>query len=81
MGDKVLKGTGIADIKSGGQNKWGLKNFVGNVQEWVVDGGSATARGGAYSDAIANCEVSTARPHSGGADGTTGFRVVLDEVG
>jgi serine/threonine protein kinase len=82
MGDKVLKGTGTADVKSGGQNKWGLKNFVGNVQEWVLDdAGGASARGGAYSDAIANCEVSTARPHGGGADETTGFRVVLDEVG
>jgi len=81
MGDKVLKGTGIADVKSGAQNKWGLKNFVGNVQELVVDGSGATARGGAYSDAISSCEISTARPNAGGADGTTGFRVVLDEVG
>jgi serine/threonine protein kinase len=82
MGDKVLKGTGTADVKSGGQNKWGLKNFVGNVQELVVDGsGTASVRGGAYSDPIANCEVSTGRPYGGGADDTTGFRVVLDEVG
>jgi hypothetical protein len=82
MGDKVLKGTGITDVKSGAQNKWGLKNFVGNVQELVIDGGGgATARGGAYSDPISNCEVSTTRPTSGDADETTGFRVVLDEVG
>lgn len=82
LGDKVLKGTGIANVKSGMSNSWGLKNFVGNVQEWVLDGsGSPQARGGAYSDSISNCEISTTRPHSGGADDTTGFRVVLEDVG
>ncbi|MBI2969788.1 MAG: protein kinase [Gammaproteobacteria bacterium] len=81
MGDKVLKGTGTASVKSGASNEWGLKNFVGNVQEWVIDGSGASARGGAFSDAINNCDLSTVRPHSGGADDATGFRVVLDEVG
>ena len=82
LGDKILKGTGIADVKSGLPNQWGLKNFVGNVQEWVIDGSGATsAVGGAFSDAIGNCGLDTARPHNGNADGTTGFRVILDDVG
>ncbi|MGH8245660.1 MAG: SUMF1/EgtB/PvdO family nonheme iron enzyme, partial [Gammaproteobacteria bacterium] len=82
MGDKILKGTGTASVKSGLSNSWGLKNFVGNVQEWVLEGtGSASARGGAYSDAITNCDLSTTRPDNGSADDSNGFRVVLDEVG
>lgn len=82
MGDKILKGTGTASVTSGMSNEWGLKNFVGNVQEIVLMGeGNATARGGAFSDAISNCDVSTARPMGGSGDEVTGFRIVLDEVG
>jgi hypothetical protein len=81
LGDKILKGTGIATIKSGRPNQWGIYNFVGNVQEWVQEGSSTSARGGAYSDAINNCDISTVRPHNGNADGITGFRVILEEVG
>ena len=78
LGDKILKGTGIVTIKSGKPNKWGIYNFVGNVQEWVQQGSSAAARGGAYSDAINNCDISTVRPHDGSADGITGFRVLME---
>jgi serine/threonine protein kinase len=82
MGDKILKGTGTASVTSGMSNDWGLKNFVGNVQEIVLMGeGSATARGGAFSDAISNCDVSTARPLGSGGDDVTGFRVLLEDVG
>lgn len=81
LGDKVLKGTGLATIKSGKPNKWGVYNFVGNVQEWVEEGSETSARGGAYSDAINNCDISTIRPHDGSADGITGFRVILVDVG
>jgi hypothetical protein len=48
LGDKVIKGTGIVSIKSGQSNGWGLKNYIGNIQEWVIDGDSVTARGGAF---------------------------------
>ncbi|MGK0298092.1 MAG: serine/threonine protein kinase [Gammaproteobacteria bacterium] len=81
LGDKILKGTGIATIKSGRPNKWGIYNFVVNVQEWVSEGSSTSARGGAFSDAINNCDITTVRPHDGNADGITGFRVILEEMG
>ena len=81
LGDKILKGTGIANIKSGRSNAWGLKNFVGNVQEWVIGSNGAEAMGGAFSDAISNCDLNSVRAHDGSADGTTGFRVVLEDVG
>ncbi|MFT5426879.1 MAG: serine/threonine protein kinase, partial [Gammaproteobacteria bacterium] len=51
LGDKVIKGTGTVSIKSGLSNGWGLKNYIGNVQEWVLDDNNVTARGGAFQDA------------------------------
>jgi formylglycine-generating enzyme required for sulfatase activity len=81
LGDKVIKGTGIVSIKSGKSNGWGLKNYIGNVQEWVVDGDTITARGGAFRDAHSKCEISYSKDHSGGADEITGFRLVLEEAG
>jgi formylglycine-generating enzyme required for sulfatase activity len=77
----VIKGTGIVSIKSGPSNAWGLKNYIGNVQEWVLDGEKITARGGAYQDAHSKCEISFSKNHSGGADDITGFRLVLVEAG
>ena len=82
LGDKVIKGTGPVSVVSGQQNGWGLKNYIGNVQEWVIDGGgSIKARGGAYEDSFSNCEISLERPHNGSADNSTGFRLVLDGIG
>ena len=81
LGDKTLKGTDLISVKSGMSNGWGLKNYLGNAQEWVKDGDSVRARGGAYSDALSNCEVSLSREHGGIADEITGFRVVLVNVG
>ena len=81
LGDKVLKGTGVANIKSGRPNDWGLKNFIGNVQEWAVGKNGTEAMGGAFSDAISNCNLSNVRNSDGSADNITGFRVVLEDVG
>jgi serine/threonine protein kinase len=81
LNGKVLKGTGIASVKSGKDNGWGLRNYVGNVQELVEDAGGTTAAGGAYSDAHAKCNITLQRPHNGSADETTGFRLLLEEIG
>ena len=81
LGEKVLKGTGIVSVKSGRANGWGLKNYVGNVQEWIMDDSGAMAAGGAFSDAHSKCDISLQRPHDGNADEATGFRIVLEEIG
>ncbi|MGY8815035.1 MAG: hypothetical protein ACKVHQ_10035 [Gammaproteobacteria bacterium] len=47
----------------------------------MSEGSSTSVRGGAFSDAINNCDISTVRPHDGNADGITGFRVILEEMG
>lgn len=81
LGEKVIKGTGTVSVISGQQNGWGLKNYIGNVQEWVKDGNSVKARGGAFEDSFSNCDISLERPHNGGPDERTGFRLILDDIG
>ena len=80
IGEKVLKGTGLISVKSGQQNGWGLKNYLGNAQELVRDGGGLKVYGGAYEDSLSACDISLARDHGGGADDITGFRVLLEKV-
>ena len=68
----------FTDFNTGKANGWGLYNYVGNAQEWVVDGGSVEARGGAFEDMFSKCDIALEKPHDGNADKATGFRVVLD---
>ncbi len=81
IGDKLIKGTGTVSVRSGRSNGWGLKNYVGNVQEWVVDGDVVTAHGGAFTDAHSKCDVSLKRDHNGESDDITGFRLIRKDVG
>jgi serine/threonine protein kinase len=81
VNEKLIKGTGIVSVKSGKSNGWGLKNYVGNVQEWVIDGNTTTVRGGAFTDAHSKCEISLQRSHNGNADEATGFRLIREDVG
>ncbi len=81
VSEKLIKGTGIVSVKSGKSNGWGLKNYVGNVQEWVIDGSTTTAKGGAFTDAHSKCEISLERSHDGNADEATGFRLLREDVG
>lgn len=78
---KVIKGTGVTNVRDGESNGWGLYGYIGNAQEMVIDNsGGALAVGGAYSDMLSNCDISLQRPFSGSGDGTTGFRI-LEELG
>lgn len=80
LGEKVIKRTGIVSVKTGVVNDWGLKNVIGNVQEWVKDGGGVKARDGSYKDPHDECDITLANPHSGDADDITGFRLLLEDV-
>ena len=79
-GGKLIKGTGTVSVRSGNSNGWGVKNYIGNVQEWVVDDGSTLAKGGAFTDAHAKCQISLERPHSGAPDEITGLRLLREDV-
>jgi serine/threonine protein kinase len=81
LSGKVIKGTGVASVREGNSNGWGLKNYLGNVQEIVKDdSGGTLAVGGAYSDQHSKCDISLQRPHPGSGDDVTGFRILLEEI-
>ncbi|WP_338090044.1 hypothetical protein [Natronospirillum operosum] len=80
LGGQILKGDQINRVSTGHQNGWGLQNFIGNAQELVFDGDNLLAVGGSYQDPHADCGLDFSRPHSGAADSTTGFRLLLEEV-
>jgi serine/threonine protein kinase len=74
-----LLGDELFEVNRGGQNAWGVMNFVGNAQEWVVGpSGGYQARGGAYKDRLGACTIELSRPHTGNADRLTGFRLVRE---
>lgn len=75
LGGDTVKGLSLLSVETGKANPWGLMNFVGNAREWVRADGSLRVRGGSFRESHSNCGVSLARPHDGGADPVTGFRV------
>jgi Protein kinase domain/Sulfatase-modifying factor enzyme 1 len=78
IGGKKVRGVALEPVQSGAANGWGLYNYLGNAQEWVVASNFIAARGGSYSDNMSMCAAETSRPHSGAADAMTGLRVVRE---
>jgi hypothetical protein len=78
LGDSVIKGLSMQSTTTGKMNAWGLMNYVGNAQEYVIGGSGAVAMGGDWQDPLADCSTSLARPTNGAGDAVTGFRVARD---
>ena len=72
----VRKGEKVVSVTTGRTNGWGLVNTVGNVQEFTTAGTGVVAAGGRHTDRLDSCLLTTQRSHDGGADSTTGFRLV-----
>lgn len=72
----IQKGAELVGVDSGKINKQGLRHVVGNVQELVKTNGGLVALGGARSDAMSRCLVTTRKSHTGRADEVTGFRLI-----
>src|SRR5690606_4871479 len=49
IGGKKVRGIALEPVQSGSANRWGLYNYLGNAQEWVVGDSFIAARGGAFS--------------------------------
>jgi predicted Ser/Thr protein kinase len=78
IGGKKVRGVALEAAQSGKANGWGLFNYLGNAQEWVVSGDAVLARGGAYTDNVSACTPDASRPQAGAADAITGLRVVRE---
>ena len=75
----ITKGEKLDVVTAGKKNKWGLVNYVGNVQELVLaNNRDLVAIGGAHTDPIGQCQLDSQRRHSGGRDKVTGFRLVRE---
>jgi hypothetical protein len=75
----IKKGETLEEITTGKNNKWGLVNYVGNAQEWVLKNNTDLyAAGGAHTDPINLCNVDNQRLHDGSPDAVTGFRLVRE---
>jgi serine/threonine protein kinase len=74
----IRKGDALVSAAVGKPNRWGLVNPIGNAREWASAGGSVAALGGSHETAMESCTASTAVPHDGKADTTTGFRVLRE---
>lgn len=75
LAGKVIKGMTLVSIETGRPNAWGLVNYVGNAQEWVLGTNGLEAVGGSYRDPLAQCGVNLTRPSDGLASPITGFRL------
>ncbi|MDE2346418.1 MAG: SUMF1/EgtB/PvdO family nonheme iron enzyme, partial [Gammaproteobacteria bacterium] len=75
LAGQVIKGLSMVNIETGRPNIWGLVNYVGNAQEWVLGSDGLEAVGGDYRDPLSQCGVDLVRPSNGSADPLTGFRV------
>jgi hypothetical protein len=75
LAGQLIKGMSMVNIETGRANAWGLVNYVGNVQEWVLGSDGLEAVGGSYRDPLSLCGVDLTRPSNGAADALTGFRV------
>lgn len=78
QGDQVLKGLNMNEARTGTSNPWGMTNYVGNAQEFVVKGSGTAVRGGAYTDSLSICSIDLVKPSSGAAEAVTGFRISRD---
>ncbi len=80
LGDQVLKGTDLVDVTAGQQNGWGLKNYIGNAREIVLDDDKAVVRGGSYRTSHSECGLEREQPFAGQGDDVTGFRLIRADV-
>jgi len=78
IGGKKMRVDGPEPVQSGSVQGWGLYNSLGNVQEWVVAGAGALARGGSFSDNLSSCTPDFKRSHGEAGDAITGLRVVRE---
>ncbi|TQV66905.1 protein kinase [Exilibacterium tricleocarpae] len=72
----IEKGVKLLKVNTGARNGYGIVNYSGNVQEWVLRDGKLAAAGSHHRDPMSRCTLESLREHGGLADAFTGFRLV-----
>jgi len=76
---RPARGTVLRAATVGAPNDYGMRNVVGNAQEWATSAaGGLKALGGGIGDPIEICQTEFSRPHNGQPDGRTGFRLLRE---
>jgi len=76
---RSARGMALRPSTEGNLNEYGLRNLVGNAQEWALTAnGALKALGGAIGDQIDTCQTDFQRPANGQPDGRTGFRLLRE---
>jgi len=77
QGTKVIRGNNVRPINQGTANIWGVKNGLGNVQEWVLSGGAALMVGGNAATPLTYCNINYTLASSDN-NNLTGLRLVRE---
>ncbi|MBV1919376.1 MAG: protein kinase, partial [Pseudomonadales bacterium] len=77
QGAKVIRGNNVRPISKGTANAWGVKNGLGNVQEWALSGGKALTIGGSAVTPLTHCNINYALA-SNDDNALTGLRLVRE---
>ena len=77
QGTKVIRGNNVRAINKGTANIWGVKNGLGNVQEWVLSKGKALTVGGSAVTPLRFCNIDDT-PALSGDNALTGLRLVRE---
>ncbi len=80
-GGSVVKGGAPIEVNVAPQNTWGLFNYVGNLQEWVIGPNGSKVMGGHYNSPAATCSIKLNQQHGGAAEQITGFRLLREIKG
>ena len=77
-GGSTVKGGAPVPVNTAPQNDWGLYNYVGNAQEWIVASSGSMVSGGHYNDPSGTCSITLVRSHGSSGDELTGFRLLRE---
>jgi serine/threonine protein kinase len=76
---RSARGMALRSSTDGTLNEYGLRNLIGNAQEWALTAnGALKALGGAIGDPIDQCQSDFQRPANGQPDERTGFRLLRE---
>lgn len=75
---QLIRGGEPRPTDQGQPSRWGVRNGLGNVAEWVEDAGHLAVAGGHFDLPLSQCQPHTYAVDAGQASATTGIRVIRE---